>query len=115
MSWRIVSYTRMPPRQKMSRAANRVNRECGTECVIGVGSGELLGHGFVITQILVKTVCCCLNIRPSWRRLNYQLGFCNITPLKRTNRNNAINNRSSCGSQLSESNIETLTVGKLPM
>jgi hypothetical protein len=27
----------------MSRATNRVNRECGTATVISVGSGELLG------------------------------------------------------------------------
>jgi hypothetical protein len=30
-------------RQKLSRAAQSVNRECGTESVIGGGSGELLG------------------------------------------------------------------------
>jgi hypothetical protein len=30
-------------RQKLSRAAKSVNRECGTEYVIGGGSGELLG------------------------------------------------------------------------
>jgi hypothetical protein len=27
-------------RQKLSRAAESVNRECGTEIVFGVGSGE---------------------------------------------------------------------------
>jgi hypothetical protein len=33
----------MPSRQKLSRAAQSVNREGGTETVIGVESGELLG------------------------------------------------------------------------
>jgi hypothetical protein len=35
-------------RQKLSRAARSVNRECGTANVIGVGSGELLGSAFTI-------------------------------------------------------------------
>jgi hypothetical protein len=30
-------------RKKLSHTAKRVNRECGTESVIGVGSGDLLG------------------------------------------------------------------------
>jgi hypothetical protein len=30
-------------RQKLSRAANHVNRECGLTALIGGGSGELLG------------------------------------------------------------------------
>jgi hypothetical protein len=32
-----------PRRQKLSRAANRVNRESGLTALIGGGSGELLG------------------------------------------------------------------------
>jgi len=41
----------------MSRAANPVNRECGIETVIGVGSGELLGH-----------VSSLINLASQWRR-----------------------------------------------
>jgi hypothetical protein len=34
----------------MSRAANRVNRECGNNNAIGVGSGELLGSSMATTK-----------------------------------------------------------------
>jgi hypothetical protein len=35
-------------RGELSRVAKTVNRECGTETVIGGGSGELLGgNGFI--------------------------------------------------------------------
>ena len=34
-------------RSKLSRAANDVNRECGTANAIGGGSGELLGVWFI--------------------------------------------------------------------
>jgi len=34
-------------RQKLSRAAISVNRECGTESIIGGGSGELLGNKII--------------------------------------------------------------------
>jgi hypothetical protein len=40
----------MLPRQKLSRAAPTVNRDSGTECAIGVGSGELLGG---ISDVLI--------------------------------------------------------------
>jgi hypothetical protein len=40
-------------RQKLSRAAGGVNRECGTESTIGGGSGELLGGVMNISKTLV--------------------------------------------------------------
>jgi hypothetical protein len=42
-SWRAkLGSSRTAERKKLSHAAEAVNRECGTEGVIGVGSGELL-------------------------------------------------------------------------
>jgi hypothetical protein len=38
-------------RQKLSHAAQTVNRECGTGTVIGVGSGDLLGGSFLLLTI----------------------------------------------------------------
>jgi hypothetical protein len=44
----LILYNRLwqtaAKRQKLSRAAQSVNRECGTETVFGVGSGELLAN-----------------------------------------------------------------------
>jgi hypothetical protein len=42
-------------RQKLSRAAQTVNRECGLAVLIGGGSGELLGH--VVILIIIKLAC----------------------------------------------------------
>jgi hypothetical protein len=39
-------------RQKMSRAANLVNREGGSATAIGVGSGELLGVVFTFVSYI---------------------------------------------------------------
>jgi hypothetical protein len=41
-------------RQKLSRAAKTVNRECGTESVIGGGSGELLNHTINIPKKFIS-------------------------------------------------------------
>jgi hypothetical protein len=44
-----------PQRTKLSRAAQHVNRECGTEIVIGGGSGELLGGVTAIISVSIFT------------------------------------------------------------
>jgi hypothetical protein len=41
---------------KVSHAADNVNRNSGTESVIGVGSGDWLGHNIVIILLLVQTL-----------------------------------------------------------
>jgi hypothetical protein len=43
----------------MSRAAVTVNRERGTESAIGVGSGELLNHMFILLHLSLR--------RQEWR------------------------------------------------
>jgi hypothetical protein len=35
----------------MSRAAQTVNRDCGTKTAISVGSGELLGHVMLMLNL----------------------------------------------------------------
>ena len=41
----------------MSRAAQTVNRECGTEGAIDVGSGELLGRLFEFANFEFTIAC----------------------------------------------------------
>ena len=52
---RVDIFIKLVLRQKLNRAAESVNRECGTENAIGGGSGELLDHIRIIDCLSDKT------------------------------------------------------------